>query len=99
MSYHVPLPAGSSEGAALRTSQSLRARDPNHPQFRSNLATSQSGVGDAESAPGNTRQACAAWQGALSVYGQMERDGQLRSSERPVMEELRQRVAKCGSEK
>lgn len=83
----------------LRTSQALQARDPNHPQFRSNLATSQSGVGDAESALGNTRQACAAWRGALSVYGQMERDGQLRSSERPAMEELQQRVGKCAPEK
>jgi len=79
----------------VRASQALQARDPQHPQFRSNLAWSESGVGDAESALGHKRQACAAWRDAFTIYSQMDRDGQLRPNERPAMEELRRRLANC----
>ncbi|MBM3725040.1 MAG: tetratricopeptide repeat protein [Acidobacteria bacterium] len=81
---------------ALRASQFLQTLDARHPQYRSNLAMSLRGVGGAESAAGNKRQACAAWGSASAVYNLMDRDGQLRPSERQAVAELRRQVAGCG---
>jgi hypothetical protein len=80
---------------ARRVGQALLTSEPRHPQYRSNVARSQSSIGNAQSALGRRTAACAAWREAFGVYSGLDRDGKLRDEERYDLEGLRTRLASC----
>jgi eukaryotic-like serine/threonine-protein kinase len=82
-------------GESKRLSEKLLAGAPGHPQYRSNLAKSQYGVGEAEQALGHAHAACAAWHAASTVFGNLKTEGKLRTDETRMVEELRTRLASC----
>jgi tetratricopeptide (TPR) repeat protein len=75
---------------AVRISRELLTREPRHPPFRLNLASSL--ADEARLKP----DACGTWQEAAGLYGEMVRDRQLRDSEREKMEQVVTRVRACG---
>jgi tetratricopeptide (TPR) repeat protein len=74
---------------AVRISRELLTREPRHPPFRLNPASSL--ANEARLKP----DACGTWR-AAGLYGEMERDQQLRDSERVKMEQVVTRVRACG---
>lgn len=80
---------------AARVGGALLLKQPNHPQFMSNVAIAGTGVGDAASALGRTAEACAGWREASGVYAALDRDGRLRADERKTFESVQQRLGSC----
>jgi hypothetical protein len=68
---------------------------PGLPQYRSNLATSQYGAGEAEAPLGRRVNACADWRAASTLFGDLDREGKLRPAEQHDIEELRTRLTSC----
>jgi hypothetical protein len=90
-----PLDALAAYTEAKGISEKLLVSLPGHPQYRSNLATSQFGVGDAESGLGRRVNACAAWRAASTLLADLDREGKLRDAEKRDVDELRTRLASC----
>src|SRR5262245_15379815 len=81
--------------AAPDRSGTLLASKPGLPQYRSNLATAEYGVAEAESALGRVVNACASWLAAANLFGDLNQEGKLRPAEKHNIEELRTRLASC----